>query len=110
MRALYPGRHLTVAFQPHLYTRTRDFAQQFAEALSEADTVVLTDLYPAREQPIAGISSSTVFERVRSTDKHLVAKDDLVDWMKNRNFDILLACGAGDMSLLLPQVAAYYSE
>lgn len=110
VRALYPGRHLTVAFQPHLYTRTRDFAQQFAEALSEADTVVLTDLYPAREQPIAGISSSTVFERVRSTDKHLVAKDDLVDWMKNRNFDILLACGAGDMSLLLPQVAAYYSE
>jgi len=110
VRALYPGRHLTVAFQPHLYTRTRDFAPQFAEALSEADTVVLTDLYPAREQPIAGISSSTVFERVRSTDKHLVAKDDLVDWMKNRNFDILLACGAGDMSLLLPQVAAYYSE
>ena len=102
VRALYPDRHITVAFQPHLYTRTRDFAPQFAEALSAADAVVLTDLYPAREKPIEGVDSELILRQVRCDDKHLVAKDNLVDWLKNRNFDILLACGAGDMSLLLP--------
>ena len=108
VRALYPHRHLTVAFQPHLYTRTRDFAPQFADALSGADAVVLTDLYPARELPIEGVSSDIILRDVRCTDKQLIAKDNLADWLKNRNFDILLACGAGDMSLLLPQVAEYY--
>ena len=108
VRALYPDRHLTVAFQPHLYTRTRDFAPQFADALSGADAVVLTDLYPARELPIEGVSSDIILRDVRCADKQLIAKDNLADWLKNRNFDILLACGAGDMSLLLPQVAEYY--
>lgn len=108
VRALYPHRHLTVAFQPHLYTRTRDFAPQFADALSGADAVVLTDLYPARELPIEGVSSNIILRDVRCADKQLIAKDNLADWLKNRNFDILLACGAGDMSLLLPQVAEYY--
>lgn len=108
VRALYPHRHLTVAFQPHLYTRTRDFAPQFADALSGADAVVLTDLYPARELPIEGVSSDIILRDVRCADKQLIAKDNLADWLKNRNFDILLACGAGDMSLLLPQVAEYY--
>ena len=110
VRALFPDRKLTVAFQPHLYTRTRDFAPQFAEALSAADSVVLTDLYPAREQPLPGVSSRMIFDAVTCADKHLIAKDNLVDWLKNRNFDILLACGAGDMSFLLPQVAEFYSE
>ena len=110
VRALYPDRHLTVAFQPHLYTRTRDFAPQFAAALDQADTVVMTDLYPARELPIEGISSDTILNLVTCADKHLVAKDNLADWLKSRNFDILLACGAGDMSLLLPQVAEYYKD
>jgi len=110
VRALYPGRRLTVAFQPHLYTRTRDFAPQFADALSAADAVVLTDIYPAREEPIPGVSSQIIFDRVRCHDKTIIAKDNLVDWLKNCNFDILLACGAGDMSMLLPQVAEYYSK
>lgn len=110
VRALYPDRHLTVAFQPHLYTRTRDFAPQFADALSGADAVVLTDLYPARELPIEGVSSDIILRDVRCADKQLIAKDNLADWLKNRNFDILLACGAGDMSLLLPQVAEYYKN
>ena len=104
VRALYPGRHLTVAFQPHLYTRTRDFSAQFASALDQADRVVLTDLYPARELPIDGVDSGLILRQVRTPDKHLVAKTDLVEWLKNRNFDILLACGAGDMSLLLPRL------
>lgn len=76
--------------------------------LSGADAVVLTDLYPARERPIEGVSSDIILRDVRCADKQLIAKDNLADWLKNRNFDILLACGAGDMSLLLPQVAEYY--
>ena len=104
VRALYPGRKLTVAFQPHLYTRTRDFAPEFAEALSLADEVVMVDLYPAREEPIPGISSSTILDLVKCDNKTLCAKEDFVDTMKNRNFEVLLALGAGDLSFCLPQL------
>ena len=104
VRKLYPGRRLTVAFQPHLYTRTRDFAPEFAESLSMADEVILTDLYPAREEPIEGVTSKIIYDRVTSPEKMLIAKDDLVDTIKNRNFDILLTAGAGDMCNLLPQL------
>ena len=93
-----------MAFQPHLYTRTRDFAPEFAESLSMADEVILTDLYPAREEPIEGVTSKIIYDRVTSPEKMLIAKDDLVDTIKNRNFDILLTAGAGDMCNLLPQL------
>lgn len=102
VRALYPDRHLTVAFQPHLYTRTRDFAPQFAEALSMADAVVLADIYPAREEPIPGVTSKIIFDRINIDDKVMIRKDDFVNTMKNRNFDILLTVGAGDLSFLVP--------
>lgn len=102
VRALYPGRHLTVAFQPHLYTRTRDFAPEFADALSLADAVVLADIYPAREEPIPGVSSKIIFDRINVADKVMISKDDFVDTLKNRNFDILLTAGAGDMSFSVP--------
>ena len=69
VRALYPGKTLTVAFQPHLYSRTRDFADEFAQALSAADEVMLVDLYPAREKPIPGISSKTIFDKVKCEKK-----------------------------------------
>ncbi|MCI9053943.1 MAG: UDP-N-acetylmuramate--L-alanine ligase [Muribaculaceae bacterium] len=104
VRALYPGRHLTVAFQPHLYTRTRDFAPEFAEALSMADAVVLADIYPAREEPIPGVSSKIIFDRINLADKVMISKDDFVNTMKNRNFDILLTVGAGDLSFLVPEL------
>ncbi len=104
VRQLYPGRKLTVAFQPHLYSRTRDFAPQFAEALSMADEVVLTDLYPAREAPIPGISSKTIFDLVNCREKSLISKEDFVKTMKNRNFEVLLSLGAGDLSTYLPQL------
>ena len=104
VRALYPGRHLTVAFQPHLYTRTRDFAPQFAEALSLADAVVLLDIYPARELPIEGVTSKIILDRINLADKTLISLEDFVNTMKNRNFDILLTAGAGDMSLLVPEL------
>ncbi len=102
VRALYPDKKLTVAFQPHLYSRTRDFAPQFAEVLSMADEVVLTDIYPARELPIEGVSSKIIFDRIICDKKILIRKEDFVDTMKNRNFEVLLALGAGDLSLMLP--------
>ncbi len=99
---MYPGRKLTVAFQPHLYSRTRDFADEFAEALDAADEVALIDLYPAREQPIPGISSKTIFDKVKNQNKVMISREDFVDTMKNRNFEILLTLGAGDLNLYVP--------
>lgn len=104
VRALYPGRHLTVAFQPHLYTRTRDFAPEFAGALSMADAVVLADIYPARELPIEGVSSKIIFDNINLPDKVMIKKDDFVNTMKNRTFDILLTAGAGDLSFSVPKL------
>ena len=104
VRALYPDRKLTVAFQPHLYSRTRDFAARFADALSTADEVVMVELYPARELPIEGISSETIFNKIRCDKKLLIQKKDFVDTMKNRNFEILLTAGAGDLYLYVPQL------
>ncbi len=104
VRALYPGRRLTAVFQTHLYTRTRDFATQFAKALSMADEVILTDIYPAREEPIAGVSSKIIFDEIKIEDKTMISKEDFVDTMKNRNFEILLTLGAGDLSLEVPKL------
>lgn len=104
VKALYPDRHLTVAFQPHLYSRTRDFAPQFAEALSAADSVILIDIYPARELPIPGVTSKIIFDRIKCDDKIMIPKEDFVKTVKNRNFEILLTAGAGDLNLYLPQL------
>lgn len=106
VKALYPGRRLTVAFQPHLYTRTRDFAPGFAAALSLADSVILTDIYPAREKPIEGVTSKIIYDRLSVSEKILVDRDHLVNTIKNSNFDILLTAGAGDINLLLPDIVA----
>ena len=105
VRALYPDKTLTVVFQPHLYSRTRDFADQFADALSAADEVMLTDLYPAREKPIPGISSKTIFDKVKCEKISLISKEDFVNTMKNRNFEILLTVGAGDLNLYSARLA-----
>ena len=104
VRALYPGRKLTVAFQPHLYSRTRDFAPQFAKALSAADRVVLLDIYPARELPIPGVSSEIVFNEITSPEKKLIVKEDLVATLDNDGFDVLLTVGAGDICNYLPEI------
>lgn len=106
VRALYPERKLTVAFQPHLYSRTRDFAPQFAEALSQADEVLLIDIYPAREEPIEGVTSKIIYDRVTIDNKLMISKEDFVDTMKNRNFEILLTAGAGDLNRYVPDLVA----
>lgn len=106
VKALYPGRRLTVAFQPHLYTRTRDFAPEFADALSAADSLILLDIYPAREKPIEGVNSEIIFANVKCGDKILIGKEKLVETLKNRNFDILLTLGAGDINTFIPEIIA----
>ena len=102
LRTMFPGRELTVAFQPHLYTRTRDFAKEFAAALDLADNVILVDLYPAREQPIPGISSETIFRHLKTEKKQLVGKENFPKYIKNSNFDVLLTLGAGDLPTRIP--------
>ncbi|MDE7443111.1 MAG: UDP-N-acetylmuramate--L-alanine ligase, partial [Muribaculaceae bacterium] len=104
VKALYPDRQLTVAFQPHLYSRTRDFAPEFAQALSLADNVILLDIYPAREEPIPGVSSQLIFDSITTPKKQLIDKRDLTNTLKNTNFEILLTAGAGDINLALPEI------
>ena len=104
VKALYPGRRLTVAFQPHLYSRTRDFAPEFAEALSMADEVILLDIYPARELPIPGVTSKIIFDSIKSPVKTMIFKENLVETLKNLNFEVLLTAGAGDINLSLPAI------
>ena len=103
LKEMFPERRLTVAFQPHLYTRTRDFANEFAKALSTADEVILIDLYPAREKPIPGISSKTIFDLVTTQKKHLIAKENFPYFIKNCNFEVLETLGAGDLPNYIPE-------
>lgn len=104
VKTLYPGRRLTVAFQPHLYSRTRDFAPEFAESLSLADEVILLDIYPAREEPIPGVTSEIIFNDIKCKDKVMIDKQHLTETIKNRNFEILLTVGAGDICNYLPEI------
>lgn len=104
VKALYPHRKLSVIFQPHLYTRTRDFAPQFAEALSLADEVILLNIYPARELPIEGVTSQIIFDKILSPQKELCEREMLVERIKEYNFEVLLTMGAGDIDRLLPQI------
>lgn len=104
VKALFPEKKLTVAFQPHLYSRTRDFAPQFADALSLADTVVLLNIYPAREQPIEGVTSKIIFDRIKCENKVMISKEKLTETIKMINFEVLLTAGAGDICDFLPEI------
>ena len=104
VRDLYDGRKLTVMFQPHLYTRTRDFASEFAASLSHADEVILLPIYPARELPIEGITSEIILKDVKCAKKSIYSKENLIKSIHLLNFDILLVLGAGDIVDLLPQI------
>lgn len=104
VKKLWPGRRLTVIFQPHLYTRTRDFAPEFAEALSAADEVILCEIYPARELPIPGVTSEIIAKRVKSEKISVIERKDLLNKIKNGNFEILMTLGAADINVLLPAI------
>ena len=106
MRELYRDRHITAIFQPHLYTRTRDFYREFADALSLLDEVILTDIYPAREDPIEGVSSELIFDSLApGVKKKLIRKEDVIPLVKSRQFDVLIVLGAGDLDAQVPEIA-----
>ncbi|NDK55926.1 UDP-N-acetylmuramate--L-alanine ligase [Pontibacter fetidus] len=105
VRALYPDKQLKVIFQPHLFTRTRDFANEFAESLSKADEVVLLDIYPAREKPIPGVTSNMLLERITCPKKSLISKAEIVDNLAlNNDFEVLATIGAGDIDTLVQPI------
>ena len=106
VRKLYPGKEIAVIFQPHLYTRTRDFAQEFSEALSAADTVIMPEIYPARELPIPGVDSQMVLKGVKSKNKMYCERKNLLNLIKNSNFEVLMTLGAADLNVLLPEITA----
>ena len=106
IRELYKNRHITAIFQPHLYTRTRDFYKDFADALSQLDEVILCDIYPAREQPIPGVTSQLIYDNLKEgVQKSMIHKEDVLDLVKNRDFDVLVILGAGDLDNYVPQIA-----
>lgn len=103
VKALYADKKVLGVFQPHLYTRTRDFYREFAAALSHLDEAMLVELYPAREVPIAGISSQTIYDEI-TCPKTLTTKAELIRVLKSKQFDVLLTLGAGDLDTMLPQI------
>ncbi len=105
IRELYQDRKITAIFQPHLYTRTRDFYKDFAEALSLLDEVILTEIYPARELPIEGVTSQLIYDNLRpGIEKQIIRKDDVLSLVKSRDFDVLIVLGAGDLDNMVPEI------
>jgi len=104
IRKMYPGRKLTGVFQPHLYTRTRDFADEFAEALSAVDKLILLDIYPAREEPIPGVTSEIIFDKVTAPEKVLLKKEELMDYLSGETVDVLATFGAGNIDRFIEPI------
>jgi UDP-N-acetylmuramate--alanine ligase len=104
VRDIYPERELTLIFQPHLFSRTRDFMNEFAEALSLADRLLLMEIYPAREKPIDGITSSVLLEKVRCKEKQICSKEELVDTIRKIKPELIMTMGAGDIDRFVPQI------
>ena len=106
IKQLYSNRKITAIFQPHLYTRTRDFYKEFADALSQLDEVILCDIYPAREQPIPGVTSKLIYDNIaEGVEKSMIKKDEVIDLVKSRDFDVLVILGAGDLDNQVPKIA-----
>lgn len=111
MRALYEDKKLTGVFQPHLYTRTRDFYREFADSLSLLDEVILTDIYPARELPIEGVSSELIFDNLRpGIEKTLCLKEEVINVLKDKKIEVLITLGAGDIENYAPQICEILNE
>jgi UDP-N-acetylmuramate--alanine ligase len=105
IRELYKNRKITAIFQPHLYTRTRDFYKDFADALSLLDEVILTEIYPARELPIEGVTSKLIYDNLRpGIEKQIIQKADVLQFIKEHTFDVLIVLGAGDLDNQVPEI------
>ena len=110
MRNIFPGRKLTAVFQPHLYTRTRDFADEFAESLSMVDKLILLDIYPAREEPIPGVSSEIIFRNVTAPQKVLITKEELMDYLAGEQIELLVTFGAGNIDRYISPITQMLKE
>ena len=110
IKALYPDKKLTAIFQPHLYSRTRDFANEFAESLSLAEDIILLDIYPAREEPIEGVSSKIIFDKIMSPNKQLIVKSELLDLISKKNPELVVTFGAGDIDRMVPRIKEILSK
>ena len=110
LRALYPERKITAIFQPHLYSRTRDFADGFAESLDQADDVILLEIYPAREEPLPGVNASMILNKIRHTDKVLSTREGLIDVLEGKTLEVVATIGAGDIDQLVEPLKNYLKE
>lgn len=111
LKELYKNRKITAIFQPHLYSRTRDFYKDFADALSNFDEVILTEIYPARELPIEGVTSKLIYDNLKpGVEKSMIKKNDVLNLVKNRDFDVLITLGAGDLDNFVPQITQIIEE
>lgn len=110
LKALYPNKRIVGIFQPHLYSRTRDFAQEFADSLLPLDEIILLDIYPARELPIPGISSKTILHKINKMSKYLCGKEELVDVLIALAPQVLITLGAGNIDALVPQIEEAFKE
>lgn len=110
MRNIFPGRKLTAVFQPHLYTRTRDFADEFAESLSMVDKLILLDIYPAREEPIPGVTSEIIFRNVTAPQKVLITKEELMDYLAGEQIELLVTFGAGNIDRYISPITQMLKE
>lgn len=104
VRGIFHGRKITAVFQPHLYTRTRDFATEFARALSGVDKLILLDIYPARELPIPGVTSELIFKDVTAPEKVMLTKGELMDYLSTESIDVLMTIGAGDIDRFIEPI------
>lgn len=109
-RQLFPGRKLTGVFQPHLYTRTRDFADEFSAALDKLDETILLDIYPAREEPIEGVDAAMLMRKMKSAAKSLETRESLVGALAGKDLDIVLTMGAGNIDTLVKPIGAMLEQ
>ena len=109
-RMLFPGKRITGVFQPHLFTRTRDFADGFARALDGLDECLLLPIYPAREEPIPGVTSGTILDKMTLGHKALVEKKDLLNVLKDKDLQVLLTMGAGDIDQLVEPIKTLFTD
>ncbi len=107
IKDLFPNRKLTGIFQPHLYSRTKDFYIEFAKALDTLDNAILLDIYPAREEPIEGVSSQLILDNMRNTNAFIISKEELMNYIKTNSFDVLITFGAGDIDRFVPMIENY---
>ena len=111
LKEIYPNRKITVIFQPHLYSRTRDFYMDFAEALSHFDEVILTEIYPAREEPIPGVTSELIYNYLdNKVERQMIKKDDVLEFANDRDFDVLVVLGAGNLDNYMGQLSEIIKE